>query len=61
MAVHLNQRSRPLIRGAMPIAQHLRKKLELTQKYLTVFDGEVSVMEGETFAISVMEEATPFV
>ena len=39
---------------------HYRIAEELTHDFSTVFDGEVTVMEGETFTISLMEGAKPF-
>ena len=39
---------------------HYRIAEELMHDFSTVFDGEVTVMEGETFTISVMEGAKPF-
>ena len=33
---------------------------ELMQEFSSVFDGEVTAMEGETFAIALMEGAKPF-
>ena len=39
---------------------HSRVAEEFMHEFSTVFDGEVTVMEGETFNISLMEGAKPF-